>query len=70
MKQGDYILISALYLYRAEGFTTHGGKKKWYRVQITRVNDDSFEFSDYDMKYKHKIMFKNTHLYKKIKQGD
>jgi len=66
MKQGDYVLISASYLERTEGYTTKGGKKKWYRVKVGKVNKDSFEFSDYDMKYVHKIQFDRKDLYEEI----
>lgn len=66
MKQGDYVLVSASYLARTEGYTTKGGKKKWYRVQVAVVNDKGFEFSDYDMKYAHKIPFDRKDLYKEI----
>ena len=43
-----------------------GGKKKWYRVEVGKVNEDSFEFSDYDMKYVHEIPLNRKDLYKEI----
>ena len=68
MKKGDYVLISASYLARTEGYTTKGGKKKWYRVQVASVNDKtkSFEFSGWDMRYIHEISFDRKDLYKEI----
>ena len=66
MKQGDYVLVAASYLARTEGYTTKGGKKKWYRVQVALVNDKSFEFSGWDMKYVHEIPLDRKDLYKEI----
>lgn len=68
MTQGDYVLISASYLARTEGYTTKGGKKKWYRVRVSKVNSKSFEFSGEDMKYIHEIPFNKKDLYKEITQ--
>ena len=69
MKAGDYVLISANYLHRTENYTTKGGKKKWYRVEVGKVNEDSFEFSDYDMKYVHEIPLNRKDLYKEISKN-
>lgn len=66
MKKGDFVLISAQYLAKTEGFTTKGGKKKWYRVVVSKVNKNSFEFTSDDMRYIHICNFKNTDLYKEI----
>ena len=66
MKEGDYVLISARYLAKTEGFTTKGGKKKWYRVQISQVLEESFTFSREDMNYIHEIGFNQKELYKEL----
>jgi len=66
MKKGDFVLISADYLKRTENYTTKGGKKKWYRVEVGKINKHSFEFSAYDMKYIHEIPLNRKDLYKEI----
>lgn len=68
MNKGDYVLISANYLRQTENFTTRGGKKKWYRVQVGKVNENSFEFTSDEMNYIHEIEFSQKHLYNELKE--